>query len=94
MFPDLAPHVAHAAPHVAPHVAHVVAHVKPVIQTIHTGVPMLYTFISSVVSLSVGFGLGWYIKGRGMAGVKIDLANVKNDIVNLQAKLSAPTVAA
>lgn len=29
-------------------------------------------------------GLGWYMRGRGLAGVEIDLANTKNEIVKVK----------
>ena len=48
---------------------------------------ILNTIIASVVSLLVGGGLGWYIKGRGMTGVQIDLNNVKTDVENIKNKL-------
>lgn len=56
---------------------------------IPTGVSYMTAFISSLVSIAAGFGLGWYVKGRGMAGVKIDLANVKTDVENLKAKVTS-----
>lgn len=66
-------------------------HVAPHIQTIQTGFSMLTMLISNAVTAGVMFGLGWYIRGRGMAGVKIDLDNIKMDIANLKSKLSAPS---
>lgn len=69
-----------------------VSHVAPTL----IGVSYMTTFIVAAVSSAVSFGLGWYIKGRGMAGVKIDLANVKTDIEMLKNKIApsapAPTV--
>lgn len=57
------------------------------------GIPSMISIISSVVSAGVGFGLGWYIRGRGYAGVQIDLTNIKNDVENLKTKiLPAPAV--
>lgn len=73
---------------------HHIQHIKPMAHAVVTGVPMLYTAISSLASMGIGFGLGWYIKGRGMTGVKIDIGNIKTDIENLKAKLSAPSVVA
>lgn len=46
-------------------------------------------FIWSGVSLVIGFITGWYVKGRGMTGVKIDLDNVKMDLANLKGKIDA-----
>lgn len=71
------------------------AHIAHACTTTMIGVPMITTMISSAVSALVGAGLGWYIKGRGMAGVQIDLANVKADVENLKSKvLGGPTVVA
>jgi hypothetical protein len=76
------------------HVAHHVHHVAAIQPIIHTGVSMLTTVISSAVSFLVGGGLGWYIKGRGMAGVKIDLNNVKTDVENLKTQIATKVSAA
>lgn len=78
--------VAPAVHHVA-HAAHHVAAVAPVIKTVLVGVTYKMAAIYSVISLAAGFGLGWYIKGRGMAGVQIDLNNVKTDVENLKDKV-------
>lgn len=47
---------------------------------------------------TIGLGLGWYLRGRGLAGVEIDLANIKNDIIAVKNHLfgtpSAPTTVA
>lgn len=47
-------------------------HIKPFAKQ---GFSMLNLIISNIVSLFVGGGLGWYIKGRGLQGVKNDAAN-------------------
>ena len=52
-------------------------HFPPVTHIVHTGIPMLYSIIAVVVSLAAGFGIGWYVKGRGLTGVAIDANNVK-----------------
>lgn len=70
---------------------HHIQHIKPMVHTVVTGVPMLYTVISSLATMALGFGLGWYIRGRGLSGVQIDLVNIKNDVANLKAKISAPS---
>lgn len=49
--------------------------------------------ISSLVSAGVGFGLGWYIKGRGLTGVQNDLNNIKTDVENLKAHVFPTPVA-
>lgn len=68
---------------------HVAPVVEPVIKyvTVFSGVTYMEAAIAAGVSLLVGFGIGWYIKGRGMAGVKIDLNNVKTDVENLKNKV-------
>lgn len=63
-----------------------IAHCAPMLPT---GISYMTAMISSLISLAVGFGLGWYIKGRGMTGVKIDLANVKADVTALGTKVAA-----
>lgn len=77
---------------IAPHAAQHVSHAAPVIKTVLIGVTYMTAAIASAVSAGIGFGLGWYIKGRGMAGVQIDINNIKTDILNLKAKIdpSAP----
>lgn len=77
---------------VSQHAAPMVHHVAPVIKTVLVGVTYMTAMIASGVSLLAGFGLGGYIKGRGMAGVQIDINNIKTDIINLKNKIdpSAP----
>lgn len=87
------PDVTIQAPHVATHVKHVIHSAPHLITPIKQGYSMITTLISSAVTGGIMFGLGWYIKGRGMAGVQIDMNNIKTDIVNIKAKLSAPTPA-
>lgn len=50
-----------------------------VLQTIPTGVSYMTNFISAGASLVVGFVLGWYVKGRGWFGVKVDASNVAKE---------------
>ena len=79
----------------APMVHHVVHHAAPhYAACVQTGVSHMVSVISSVVAAGIGFGLGWYIKGRGMAGVQIDLNNVKNDVANLKARVTGATTPA
>lgn len=64
-------------------------------QFIHSGFQLKTVAISVAVSLLVGGLLGWYFKGRGMTGVKIDLNNVKTDVENIKSKIfPAPVVGA
>lgn len=53
------------------------------------GITYTTGFIWSGVTLVIGFITGWYVKGRGMTGVKIDLLNAKMDVANLKGKLDA-----
>lgn len=64
-------------------------------QITHSGAS-LTQFIIGGVAVVIAFVLGWYIKGRGMTGVKIDLNNVKTDVENIKSKIfpSTPAVAA
>ena len=41
-------------------------------------------FWTAAVCLPVGFGLGWYVKGRGMSGIAIDLGNAKTTVSNAE----------
>ena len=66
---------------------HMVPTVAPAIQI---GVPMLTMLISNVVTAIVSVAISWYISKRGMAGVKIDLNNAKNEIAKLTG--NAPAV--
>lgn len=56
------------------------------------GVSTLTELIIGSIAVAIAFALGWYIKGRGMAGVQIDVANIKTDVLNLKNKIdpSAP----
>lgn len=73
-----APVIKHAAKHVA--------HAAPVI---HKGFSMLNLIISNVVSLAIGGGLGWYIKGRGLQGVKNDATNAVTSTENVVSEVKA-----
>ncbi len=66
---------------------------QPIIQYIPTGVPYMTAIISGVVALFVGAGLGWYVRGRGMTGVQIDLNNIKTDVENIKTKIFPSTPA-
>jgi hypothetical protein len=72
------------------HVVHALPHIKYVV----TGVSYMTAMISAAVSLAIGFGLGWYVKGRGVTGVQNDLNNAKTVVAADVAKLNAPTPAA
>lgn len=74
-------------PVVANHVVHTIHHLpamKPVIIQGYTFMEMLIT--NGVTALVAG-GLAWYVRGRGITGVEIDISNIKNDIENLKAKV-------
>ncbi len=68
----------------------------PTPRPIETGVSymsaILSSFISALVGAGIGGGLAWYIRGRGIPGVKIDLDNAKKTITDLEAKLAHPTL--
>lgn len=53
------------------------------------GITYTTGFIWSGITLLIGIISGWYVKGRGMTGVKIDLINAKMDVLNLKEKLNA-----
>jgi hypothetical protein len=49
----------------------------------------IYALVAPVASLMIGFGLGWYVKGRGLAGVKIDASNAANETKSVVAEVKA-----
>lgn len=53
-----------------------------------SGVSYMTALVAGVVSLVAGFGLGWYVKGRGVTGVKTDASNavqtVKTDVAAIE----------
>lgn len=48
--------------------------------------PFLSSMIGGVVAFGIGFGLGWYVKGRGLIGVKTD---VKNAVATTESTVAA-----
>lgn len=74
-------------------IAHAAQVAKPIL---NVGVSYMTAFISSLVSFAIGGGIAWYVRGRGMAGVQIDLNNVKNEVEALKNKIapSAPVTPA
>lgn len=69
-----------------PHTIAKCAEIHPIIAP---GLTYTAGLIWSGIALVIGAVSGWYMKGRGMAGVKIDLDNVKTDIANIKGKLEA-----
>lgn len=47
---------------------------------VQIGVTYMTAFISTIVALFAGFGVGWYAKGRGLTGVKTDIGNAVNTV--------------
>jgi|SRR5882762_1973299 len=82
--PHIVHHVAHHAQAVQPAIQPVV---QPVVQTIQTGVSVMDSALMAFSAFLVGCGMGWYVKGRGLTGVQIDLDNVKNDVSDLKNKV-------
>jgi hypothetical protein len=78
----------------APVVKHAVKHVVHAAPVIKQGISMLTLLISNVSTAIVVGGLAWYIRGRGFAGVQIDINNIKTDIENLKAKIAPTSVPA
>lgn len=56
---------------------------------IKQGLSMLNLIISNAVSVLIGAGLGWYIKGRGLQGVKNDTANAVTATENVVTEVKA-----
>lgn len=80
------------APAVVPHVKHIAHHAASVAPIVKQGVSMLTILISNLVSAAVAGGLTWYIRGRGMTGVKQDISNAQAEIAKLKAQVSPPAV--
>jgi len=63
-------------------------------EIIETGVSYMSAILSSIISAlvgaGIGSGLGWYIRGRGVEGVQIDLSNVKKTLQDVESKLAHP----
>lgn len=74
-----------------PHAVAKCAEIHPIIAP---GFTYMTGLIMTSIALVVGAVSGWYFKGRGMAGVKIDLNNIKTDVSNLKAKIDGPAVQA
>lgn len=69
-------------------VTHAIVHAKPLIHTVVTGVSYMTALITSSIVGVLCFALGYYVKGRGFAGIKIDVDNIKKDIENLKVSVS------
>ena len=61
----------------------------PVVHTVMTGMTFTHAAIAVAVSFVVGAGIAWYIRGRGMSGVKIDATNVETEAKAIEAKVTA-----
>lgn len=48
----------------------------------------LYHFYLTTALMLLSGGLGWYMRGRGMAGVMIDLANTKNELEKVKTSVA------
>lgn len=81
--------VQQVAPHVVHHAKQVAHHAAAAAPVIKQGFSMLSLVISNVVSLAIGGGLGWYIKGRGLQGVKNDTANAVQATENVVTEVKA-----
>lgn len=86
LFP-LYPEAVQLAPRVARRVVHHVAAGKPAALAAAQGFSMLTLVISNLVSAAIAGGGAWYVRGRGFAGVKTDVATIKADVSNLKEKI-------
>lgn len=84
---------AYAHPHYISFYHQCVPHFKYITKTlIKEVVPRsyyMYSVIGGFASLLVGFGLGWYVKGRGLTGVKTDMTNASNEVSKVATEVSA-----
>lgn len=53
---------------------------------------LLTQFYVTVALMVISGGLGFYVGGRGIAGVKIDLDNTKNEIEKVKNLVSSKTI--
>ena len=60
----------------------------PVVHTVMS-TTFFHAAIAVAVSFVVGAGIAWYIRGRGMSGVKIDAANVETEAKAIETKVAA-----
>jgi hypothetical protein len=79
---DLTQHVQHIKPHVQ-HIHHAAV---PIVKQ---GFSMLSIALTSLASLAVGGGLGWYLCNRGLKGIQQDLNNAQNEVAKLEAAAKA-----
>lgn len=68
------------------------SHAVQCLPSVIAGWSFTTVMVTSAISSAIAAALAWYIKGRGMTGVKIDLNNVKTDVENLKAKIGANAV--
>jgi hypothetical protein len=47
--------------------------------------------IVTLVLMAESFGIGYYVRGRGIAGVKIDIDNTKNELSKAKALVTKKT---
>lgn len=63
-------------------------HAIQCLPSITAGFSFTSILISNFVAAVIAGAIAWYVKGRGMSGVKIDLDNVKTDVENLKTKIT------
>lgn len=86
--------VADTVPHVVHHVKHATHYAAVAAPVVSQGVSMLTILTSNLATAVVAAGLAWYIRGRGMTGVKIDIANAQAEIAKIKAQIAPVTPAA
>lgn len=82
--------VVHATKHVVKHVQQACPAIPPTCHTVmshfnvFSGVShLMYDLIGGIAVIAIGFGLGWYIKGRGLTGVQTDIGNAETSVKNV-----------
>jgi hypothetical protein len=91
-----AAYVQHVAP-AAPTMAQLQTMIQTTVKTsVESSINAYFTWrllmdaaIAGVVALAAGFGLGWYVKGRGLTGVQTDATNVANETKTVVADVKA-----
>lgn len=67
--------------------------IKTVIQHVPVGVTYMHAVIASAISILAGFGIGWYVEGRGWFGVKTDASNAVKAVENVPTEVKTAIIA-
>lgn len=86
-FYPLFPEAVQMTPKVARKVVQHAAQAKPAALAVIQGFSMITLIISNFISAAIAGGAAWYARGRGITGVKADVANIKTEVSNIKEKI-------